>query len=828
MHIRRSIRFVSSLLRPQVLLLAVLARPAAADSPSIAELGLLPGDLGPVLAPSSQQDHAIALGDNQYLLVWMDARATNVGNGTNESWLDILGVRLDLDGNPIDETPFVINAGAGYQKSPQVAWNGEQWLVTFVSQDPMGQFYGDNVRGVRVDGDATVLDENPILLVSDEQFWTVAGHGGEWLVAWSDYYPSNFGTFLRGRRLGGDGQFLDAAPVLLMDWVWWLPGTKLLASENEYLAVIADWNDSSVTKAVRIGFDGQPIDAPFTIPSKDVATNGEEYYVVWLANFVELVGSRMTASGALLTPLGALITEGYSSFYSASVAHDGVTWWVQWSAANLINTARVDSSGTVLDPGGVAVPNGASGTNNACNAVTLAPVPGGGGTHVLWWDGRGSANGDSNVFRVTMDPQNRAGAEVALSTGWPGQLLPDFAAGPDGRVAMVFLSQSAFVDRVLVHLLDASGSPLGTEPIEVASGPTLGPPSIGWNGEVYMVAWHDSSVKARRLTPDGTLLDAAPIAVMTGFNVGIDAVGDDFLVAATRYGATPTTIYAQARRIDGPTGALLDPSPLFLGGTFVSVAPRVRSDGDRWLVAYHSNWSHLSSQSDVVYNVVTAQGAVTAGTNPTPVAGSTGTPDVAFSGSKYLFVWRSNTMGQPNNYISGRLLNPDGSPASDAFVIAEAPGRQLRPVVDWDGATFVVAWDDQRQQSHFFDERSDVYAARVTESGSVLDPSGLPIAVGANPIATAAILSRPDGATFVASTRLYADPGFDSYRVGLTAVSRPTIVGDLDGDGDVDGADLGLLLGQWGGDGSADLDGSGIVDGADLGILLGAWRASGA
>lgn len=51
--------------------------------------------------------------------------------------------------------------------------------------------------------------------------------------------------------------------------------------------------------------------------------------------------------------------------------------------------------------------------------------------------------------------------------------------------------------------------------------------------------------------------------------------------------------------------------------------------------------------------------------------------------------------------------------------------------------------------------------------------------------------------------------------------------GDLDGDGLVNGADVGLLLGSWsargGKDINADLDGNGVVDGADLGILLGNW-----
>ena len=47
-------------------------------------------------------------------------------------------------------------------------------------------------------------------------------------------------------------------------------------------------------------------------------------------------------------------------------------------------------------------------------------------------------------------------------------------------------------------------------------------------------------------------------------------------------------------------------------------------------------------------------------------------------------------------------------------------------------------------------------------------------------------------------------------------------LGDLDGNGQVDGADLAVLLGGWGGP-SGDLDGSGTTDGADLAVLLGAW-----
>ncbi|MCA9284826.1 MAG: esterase-like activity of phytase family protein [Phycisphaerales bacterium] len=83
--------------------------------------------------------------------------------------------------------------------------------------------------------------------------------------------------------------------------------------------------------------------------------------------------------------------------------------------------------------------------------------------------------------------------------------------------------------------------------------------------------------------------------------------------------------------------------------------------------------------------------------------------------------------------------------------------------------------------------------------------------------------SLPDGSpTFI----LVSDNNFNAssqvtHFVLLAALGQ----GDLDGDGLVNGADLGLLLSQWGGPGTADLNGNGIVDGADLGLLLAAWSA---
>jgi len=83
-------------------------------------------------------------------------------------------------------------------------------------------------------------------------------------------------------------------------------------------------------------------------------------------------------------------------------------------------------------------------------------------------------------------------------------------------------------------------------------------------------------------------------------------------------------------------------------------------------------------------------------------------------------------------------------------------------------------------------------------------------------------------------------PGFDVFtgygRVNAhaaleLALDTGSVPGDLDGDGIVNGADLGTLLGFWGScedcdKCAADFDGNCAVDGSDLGALLGYWTGS--
>lgn len=70
-----------------------------------------------------------------------------------------------------------------------------------------------------------------------------------------------------------------------------------------------------------------------------------------------------------------------------------------------------------------------------------------------------------------------------------------------------------------------------------------------------------------------------------------------------------------------------------------------------------------------------------------------------------------------------------------------------------------------------------------------------------------------------------ADHGGQIYKIipaSGDGVCIPPLVGDLDLNGVVNGADLGILLGAWG-TSTYDLDGDGLTSGSDLGLLLSNW-----
>ena len=90
----------------------------------------------------------------------------------------------------------------------------------------------------------------------------------------------------------------------------------------------------------------------------------------------------------------------------------------------------------------------------------------------------------------------------------------------------------------------------------------------------------------------------------------------------------------------------------------------------------------------------------------------------------------------------------------------------------------------------------------------------------------AGTIGQPDAGTMTGGDFILSG----GFMAGVSAAppEPPICPADINGDAEVDGADLSLLLGAWGQCDdpeacAADLTGDGQVDGADLSLLLGAW-----
>lgn len=103
-------------------------------------------------------------------------------------------------------------------------------------------------------------------------------------------------------------------------------------------------------------------------------------------------------------------------------------------------------------------------------------------------------------------------------------------------------------------------------------------------------------------------------------------------------------------------------------------------------------------------------------------------PDAAFGGKVYLVVWQDGAdgIGEEANILAVRVSADGALLDSKPLVLCAAEKPQRCPRVAWSGEAgcFLVVWEDQRSESPAF----DIYAARVSPDGKVLDPNGLPVA----------------------------------------------------------------------------------------------------
>jgi PKD repeat protein len=740
----------------------------------------VPGDATIAAATKDQNAPFLCQGGSTVLAVWSDNRANSTGGYEGETSWDIYGMRFDEYGNPLEAVPFAIAAGPASQTHPRAAWNGTNWLVVFQSVDFNGTgYYHDTLEAVRVAPDGHLLDSEPIKLHNMTPVgatWAVASDGSGWVVV--NQGTSGTGDLVAA-RISAAGVLLDPGPKSILGATYYLRGGLHLAYAGGVFLLAYEESMTGSDPANAIRFDAilNVLDAaPFGLapsPLSRMVSNGSGFYAVWSEQLPDysmaVKGSRIGTNGKKLDGSGVNISGPNQpvAYTATSVAWDGSQWKVTWGAADGTRVARVNTNGQVLDPGGVPVAGPKTGTSASA---------GNGSVQLAWSD---FAANNYDAFSAHINSSNVAGPNRTLSVGAPSQLRADIATSGSGYM-MVYRSSTATRNRVLAQPLDAAGNPLTAEPteLEVADSTDYpGFPAVAWNGSVYMVVWNNATgVVARRLQPNGTPVDPAPVLVMNpGFGpADVESLGADFLVVGLRCGYNCQYVFPIAARVRGSDGFVLDASPIQMSGTFCS-SPRLAVLGGRWLVVWQANASHDNSSASTLGTFIDAAGVkvpdftVHGGYSS---AGGNGIFSIglASSGSVALMVQSQELTSGVETDLLGRLIDPDGT-VHRYVNLTPWKDDQYRPRAAWDGSQFVVVWQDQKTDLggdwslEQIDARSDLMGMRISPTGTVIDPQGFVFSNGLTGEAYPNVVAS-GGTTLIAGSIVRNDGSSANYRIG--------------------------------------------------------------
>ena len=720
----------------------VLAATSAAVTQVTPDVQFLPGDLQLEASDALQRDPYVASGGDVTLLVWADYRTSpDVGppTGTDLGGSDIYAVRIDATGIPLDPVPLVLTDLSGDQGRPRAAWNGTHWLVTWTGPDRLGF---SNLVGVRVAADGTVVGK-PVRIVngSSTNNYELIVNGDSWLVA------HQLGTTVRAVRVAADGTVLDPGGIELLNRQG-LSGFEIESAAGEYLL---SWWDFNTRNGARFDANLQPIGEPFALQGTQIASNGTEYFHIWTAQG-QTVGSRITPEGVFVDPDGVAIIDG-GSVLPITISWDGIQWWIVWfDWFEGIKFARVSATGHVLDFNGVAIEPAFVDTMEGAVVAGIA----GGGAQLAWTDRRAGGTFAEDIYTARASAAGVPEPSAPVSNSRGSQRFVDIEAG-DGQALVVFRRDVAGNRTILAQRVDADGVALDSEPFALDSGVSLGRPRAAWNGTVYLVAWSNGGQgRARRVGPDGTVLDSTPIDLGSFSSPDVAALGDVFLAAGTKPGSSVYFYIPVTKRIDGTTGAVLDASPTMLGAYYAR-QPRVVALDDRWLVTWQRNWAWNTTDGEVRAAFVEADGT---SAGDFYVGINIYAPDVAYSGSDVLFAYRLNSTSNANNDVAARRMLPDGTFVGPSIVVSAEPGRQVSPVVTWNGTDYVMFWSDKRHGN-----RNEVYGARIDAAGNLVDPDGFSFAGPTRPEIHPAVATI-DGKVLVAASIFDGVPGTRAYRIG--------------------------------------------------------------
>jgi hypothetical protein len=255
-----------------------------------------------------------------------------------------------------------------------------------------------------------------------------------------------------------------------------------------------------------------------------------------------------------------------------------------------------------------------------------------------------------------------------------------------------------------------------------------------FDGTNYLVVWtHRTAtgddVYGTRVSASGEILDPAGFVISAGTtNETAPAVafdGTNYLVVWQDHRLGSGNIFAA--RV-APSGTVLDPNGFPLDtDADQQRTPAVAFDGTNYLVAWSDRRSGLKWD---IYGVRVAPGGAVLDANALVIASVNNqqfSPAIAFDGTNHLVVWADRRTSVPE--VFGTRITPGGLVLDPAGIaISNGPSNvQSSPSVAFDGTNVTVVWQDIRNSA-----QADVYAARVTPAGTVLDTSAIAVASGSD------------------------------------------------------------------------------------------------
>ena len=407
------------------------------------------------------------------------------------------------------------------------------------------------------------------------------------------------------------------------------------------------------------------------------------------------------------------------------------------------------AAGRVEDHGGYALSRGQGITERLVNSDQ--------GVEQKWaFETRPAGNGDL-VVKVSVSGQTYAGAtdsglhfvdprtKIGARYGWATWVD---AQGKRTEVRGRYLA-GAIVMTVPANVVEAAAYPAVLDPVVTSefgmdnpvSGPALKDQrhaAVGFDGTNYLVVWDDhrpgnnDDLYAARVTPAGLVLDKMGFAISSAIDdqtfPSVAYGGGNFLVVwqDNRFHSYYSDIYAA--RVTSK-GEVLDKNGIAIStATYQQETPKVLFDGKQFFVVWTDYRGYKNTGYDIYGARVSASGGVldTKGI-PISAGGDTETsPDMAFDGTNFMVVWQdyrnSPSTTKPEADIYGARVTKAGKVLDAAgFAISSVKYNQYSPAIAYGGGTYFVSWDDYRINGL----EADVYGARVSTAGKITDTKGI-------------------------------------------------------------------------------------------------------